>query len=185
MRIIAGLGNPGKKYEGTRHNVGFDVLRELSKTMSGDRPKGRFSGETVEGTISGEKVLLLWPLTFMNLSGESLLAARDFYKVEKENLLVICDDISLPCGKLRMRSSGSAGGQKGLADCIRRLGTEELPRLRVGVGHPPEGWDVADFVLSRFNKEDGVLVATAIERAATAVSCWIEQGIAKTMSKFN
>jgi PTH1 family peptidyl-tRNA hydrolase len=123
MKLVVGLGNPGKKYQDTRHNVGFEVLNELVRRFPGDRPKGRFSGETMDLAVAGQKILLLWPHTFMNVSGKSVLAARDFYKIDDEDLLVVCDDFQLPLGKLRLRASGSSGGQKGLDDCLRRLGT--------------------------------------------------------------
>ena len=118
------------------------------------RYESRFQGETVEADLDGEKVLLLTPSTYMNLSGASVLAARDFYKIPTEEILVVCDDLNLPLAKLRLRAAGSAGGQKGLEDIIRRLGTDEFARLRIGIGSPPNGWNWADFVLSKFHKEE-------------------------------
>ena len=150
MKLVVGLGNPGRKYEGTRHNLGFAVLAELAKQLGAGRPKEKFHGELVEAELEGEKLLLLGPLTYMNNSGTSVLAARDYFALANENLLVVCDDLNLPLAKLRFRPGGSAGGHKGLADIIGRLGTEEFPRLRIGIGSPPEHWDATDFVLGRF-----------------------------------
>src|SRR5688572_30356880 len=150
MKLIVGLGNPGDKYKETRHNVGFEVTSRLAARFGASPPRARFQGETVEANIAGQKVLLLTPLTYMNLSGASVLAARDFYKIELQDILIVCDDFNLPLGKLRLRARGSAGGQNGLADILRRLGTEDLPRLRIGIGSPPPGRDPAGYVLGRF-----------------------------------
>ncbi len=185
MKLIVGLGNPGKKYEGTRHNVGFDVLYELTRRHISERPKARFSGETVEGVIGGEKVLLLTPLTYMNESGRSVLAARDFFKLADDDLLVICDDFQLPLGKLRVRKGGSSGGQKGLADCIAKLGTEAFPRLRLGIGPVPPRWEVVDFVLGRFEPERQDEVRTMVSRGADAVETWVVSGVTEAANRFN
>ena len=134
MKLIVGLGNPGRKYEGTRHNVGYEVLRRLAERFGSGSPRTRFQGETVDAELAGDKVLLLCPRTYMNLSGSSVQPARDFYKLENSELLIVCDDFNLPISKIRLRVAGSAGGQKGLADIIRRLGSDEVPRLRVGIG---------------------------------------------------
>jgi PTH1 family peptidyl-tRNA hydrolase len=185
VKLVVGLGNPGRKYEGTRHNVGFAVLHELARRHRAARPKNNFQGELAETELSGQKTLLLWPQTFMNLSGASVLAARDFYKLENPDLLVVCDDFNLPLAKLRFRSEGSAGGQKGLADVIDRLGTELVPRLRLGVGPVPPHWDPADFVLAQFTKEERSLVEPTLARAADAVEDWVAQGIESCMNKYN
>jgi peptidyl-tRNA hydrolase, PTH1 family len=185
MKLVVGLGNPGRKYQGTRHNVGFAVLDELARLHATSFAKTNFQGEVVEANLGGEKGLLLWPHTFMNLSGSSVLAARDFYKVNQEELLVVCDDFHLPLAKLRLRPQGSAGGQKGLADIIRRLGSEQFPRLRIGVGELPNGWDAADFVLSKFKKEETDEIAVAVGRAADAVVKWAREGVAATMNQIN
>ena len=147
--------------------------------------KTRFQGETVEADLEGEKALLLTPWTYMNLSGASVLAARDFYKIPNEDLLVVCDDLNLPVAKLRIRAGGSSGGQKGLEDIIRRLGSEEFPRLRIGVGTPPEGWDWADFVLSKFSREEIADVELAVARAAEAAVVWAREGIDACMNQYN
>ena len=127
MKLVVGLGNPGRKYQGTRHNVGFAVLDRLREQNGLGKAKADFQGETVEADLQGARALLLWPHTFMNLSGGSVLAARDFYKLDNQDLLIVGDDFNLPLGKLRVRASGTAGGQKGLEDIIRRLGTQQIP----------------------------------------------------------
>ena len=137
MKLVVGLGNPGRRYQGTRHNVGYWILAELAKRCGTSPPRDRFHGEVVEADLAGQSALLLSPTTFMNVSGTSVAEAVRFYKLPCEELLVLCDDLNLPVGKLRLRAAGSSGGQKGLDDIIARLGTEEFPRLRVGIGVAP------------------------------------------------
>ena len=185
MKLVVGLGNPGRKYEGTRHNVGFRVVAELTRKYAQGKPKQAFQGEIVEAKLEAEKALLLCPHTLMNLSGASVLAARDFYKIVDEDLLVIGDDFHLPLGKLRFRSSGSSGGQKGLENIIRRLGTDQIPRLRIGIGEPPEGREAADYVLGRFSKAEQGDIEEAIWRAADAVVVWAREGLAVSMNRYN
>jgi PTH1 family peptidyl-tRNA hydrolase len=185
MKLIVGLGNPGKKYEQTRHNVGFAVVDRLSARFGDGNAKDKFAGRVMEATIAGERALLLWPQTLMNLSGESVAPAFEFYKLEITDLLVVCDDFNLPLGKLRFRREGSAGGQKGLADIIRRLGTEAFGRLRLGIGPVPEQWDAADFVLGRFDAAERDEIDQAVERAVAGTECWAAEGIAVSMNKFN
>jgi PTH1 family peptidyl-tRNA hydrolase len=185
MKLVVGLGNPGRRYEGTRHNVGFIVVRQLAKAHAVGTVKTRFQGETVEAQIAGQKALLLTPSTFMNLSGASVLAARDFYKVPQEEILVVCDDLNLPLAKLRARAAGSAGGQKGLEDIIRRLGTDEFSRLRIGIGTPPDGWAWPDFVLSKFSKEELPEMELAVARAIEAIQVWAREGIQACMNRYN
>jgi PTH1 family peptidyl-tRNA hydrolase len=185
MKLVVGLGNPGRKYEGTRHNVGFRVVAELARKYAQGKPKQAFQGEIVEAKLEAEKALLLCPHTLMNLSGASVLAARDFYKIVDEDLLVIGDDFHLPLGKLRFRSSGSSGGQKGLENIIRRLGTDQIPRLRIGIGEPPEGREAADYVLGRFSKAEQGDIEEAIWRAADAVVVWAREGLAVSMNRYN
>jgi len=185
MKLIVGLGNPGAQYKQTRHNVGFDVLARLASKFATSAPRAKFEGEIAEANIAGQKVLLLTPLTYMNASGKSVLAARDFYKVENENILVVCDDFALPLATLRLRGKGSSGGQKGLQDILQRLGTDEIPRLRIGIGIPPPGRDAAAYVLSRFTKDEQSDISEALERATQAAVSWVEQGLAATMNKFN
>lgn len=185
MKLVVGLGNPGRKYEGTRHNIGFEVIYAFARKFATGRPRSDFQAEVVEATAGSERLLLVCPQTFMNLSGASVLKARDFYKLENAELLVVCDDFNLPLGKLRVRAGGSAGGQKGLQDIIRCLGTETFPRLRIGIGEPPEQWEGRDFVLSKFTKDEQTEVGIAVARTVDAVECWATAGIAACMNQFN
>lgn len=185
MKLIVGLGNPGSRYVGTRHNVGFETIAELARRHSASARREKFQAEVAEANIADQKVLLMCPLTFMNLSGQSVQPARDFYKIENEDLLVVCDDFALPVGKLRLRARGSAGGQKGLEDILRRLGTEEVPRLRIGIGPVPSGWDGANFVLGKFSKEESAEIVEQVKRAADAVAVWVREGLAKAMNQYN
>jgi len=186
MKLVVGLGNPGRQYVGTRHNVGYEVVAELARRWAGEsKPRVRFSGETVDATINGIKVLLLSPTTYMNHSGTSVRAACDFYKMSLRDVLIICDDMNLPLGKLRFRGRGSSGGHKGLADIIRAMGTEEVPRLRIGIGKPPAGQDSVRFVLSAFGREEEAVIREAYRKAADAVELWVAEGIEASMGKFN
>jgi PTH1 family peptidyl-tRNA hydrolase len=185
MKLIVGLGNVGRKYVDTRHNVGFRVLDVLARRWSADPPRDKFDGSLAEAAVNGERVLLLWPHTLMNRSGQSVWQAVDFFKLPLAELLVICDDFNLPLGKLRLRREGSAGGQKGLADIANRLGTEEFSRLRLGIGPVPDRWDAADFVLGRFDANEKDAIEDAIARAADAAECWVKEGIATAMNQFN
>lgn len=185
MKLVVGLGNPGRRYEETRHNIGFAVLAELAREFATSRPKSKFHGEVVEADLGGEKALLLSPVTYMNNSGSSVQAARDFYKLPNEELLVICDDLNLPLAKLRFRAKGSSGGQKGLEDIIRKLGTEEFSRLRIGIGSPPDGWDPTDYVLAKFARHQIAEIEEAIRRAADAVALWAREGIQNCMNRYN
>ncbi len=185
MKLVVGLGNPGRKYEATRHNVGFRVISEAARRFAAPASRPKFDGQYSEVQVAGERVLLLCPQTFMNKSGASVLAARDFYKIENNDILVVCDDFSLPLGKLRFRPKGSAGGQKGLHDVIQRLGSQEIPRLRIGIDPPPDNWDVADFVLSKFRSSELKTIDTAIQVAADAVETWSRVGVDACMNKYN
>ena len=185
MKLLVGLGNPGRGYDGTRHNVGFDVLEILARRAGSPVRRARFQGDTVQATLRGCPVLLLWPLTWMNLSGSSVLAARDFYKIDDGDILVICDDFQLSTDTIRLRSSGSAGGQNGLSDVLSRLGGTSIPRLRVGVGPLPAGWKSADFVLGKFSKSERTAVDGLLERAADAAEEWLALGIQAAMNRYN
>jgi PTH1 family peptidyl-tRNA hydrolase len=185
MKLIVGLGNLGRKYDRTRHNVGFGVVDRLAERFGDGRAKDKFEGRLVEARIGGERVLLLWPHTFMNRSGASVGPAMEFYKLELADLLVVCDDFNLPLGKLRFRREGSAGGQNGLADIIGRLGSEQFSRLRLGIGPVPENWDAADFVLSKFAASERDTVEETTARAADGAECWVNQGIETCMNQFN
>ncbi|RUL87599.1 aminoacyl-tRNA hydrolase [Tautonia sociabilis] len=184
-KLIVGLGNPGPKYEGTRHNVGFDVVDRLAQ---GGRPSSfskKFDGLLAEAELDFHRVLLLKPQTFMNLSGRSVRQAVQFYKLTPaDDLLVICDDISLPLGKLRIRPKGSDGGQKGLRDIIAQLGTPEFPRLRIGVGDPGPA-DAADYVLGRWRNTERPVIDDALIAATQAVAVWVSQGLEAAMNRFN
>lgn len=185
MKIIVGLGNPGKKYEATRHNVGFDTLRLLADQWSAETPKSKFDSYVAEARVEGERTLLVWPQTFMNLSGSAVRQAMSFYKAPLEELLVICDDFVLDTGRLRMRMKGSSGGQNGLKDVARQLGTEEYHRLRIGVGPVPGDRNAADFVLGRFSAKEREVVNVAINDAAAATACWASNGVTAAMNQYN
>ncbi len=185
MKLVVGLGNPGKKYDGTRHNVGFDVLETLRKRHAAGQPKSKFNGQLAELGVRGEKLMLLWPHTFMNKSGNSVRPAFDFYKLTLEDVLIVCDDFNLPLAKLRLKGKGSAGGQNGLADVIQKLGSDEVPRLRVGIGPPREGADVAGYVLSNFARAEKSDMDVCIEQAASVVEDWATHGLVHTMNQYN
>ena len=185
MRVIIGLGNPGMKYAGTRHNIGFDTVTALADKYNIKINNKKFNGLIGDGFIGGEKVLLVQPQTYMNLSGECVGQIADFFKIEPENLIVICDDINLDTGRLRIRAKGSAGGHNGLKNIIAHLGTEAFPRIRVGVGEKTEGWDLADYVLARFSKDDEPVMREAIKNAVGAVETWISDDIGTAMNRFN
>ena len=185
MKMVVGLGNPERKYNGTRHNVGFEVIGELARRYDIGRPKTKFNGEIAETIIHNNKTILVSPLTYMNLSGQCVQPIVDFYKLELEDVLIVCDDLSLDVARIRIRKSGSAGGQKGLRDISQRLGTQAVPRLRVGIGKPPPEWDVSNFVLGKFNEEDRLVMDKAVRRAADAVEVWVHEGIQNAMNKFN
>ncbi|GDX95315.1 peptidyl-tRNA hydrolase [Planctomycetia bacterium] len=185
MKLLVGLGNPGRSYDGTRHNVGYDVLETLGRRAGSPPRRARFQGETAQATLRGTPVLMLWPLTWMNLSGSSVLAARDFYKVPDADILIICDDFNITLDTIRLRPGGSAGGQNGLADVIARLSTTAVPRLRVGIGPVPAGWKPADFVLGKFSKPERERIEPVLERAADAAEEWVALGIQAAMNRYN
>ena len=185
MKMVVGLGNPGQKYSGTRHNVGFEVIGELARRYDVGRPKSKFNGEVVETIIQNEKTILVCPLTFMNLSGQCVRGFFDFYKLEVENLLVVCDDFNLALGRIRLRPSGSAGGQNGLDDIINKLGSRAIGRLRLGIGNPPPNWEVANYVLGKFEALDRAEMDLAVVRSADAVESWVSQGMQNAMNRFN
>ena len=184
--LVVGLGNPGPKYEWTRHNVGFLVIDQLADRADIPVQKLKFQALTNTALIGGQSVLLMKPTTYMNLSGQAVGQAARFYKIPPERVLVISDDVALPQGKLRIRRSGSAGGHNGLKDIIAHLGGDQFPRVKVGVGGKPHpDSDMADWVLSTFTKADRKAMEEAIDRAADAVTCLLEQGVDKAMAKFN
>jgi PTH1 family peptidyl-tRNA hydrolase len=185
MKLIVGLGNPGRKYEQTRHNVGFMAAAKLASLIGASPSRAQFDGDVADGSSGAEKVIVLCPATFMNASGKSVRKAIDFYKMSPEHLLVMCDDLNLPAGKLRIRPSGSAGGQKGLVDIIRHLGTDDFARLRIGIDRPPPEWDVSDYVLGKFRKDEQDEIETATTRAAYAAIDWVSEGTMFAMNKYN
>ena len=184
--ILVCLGNPGDQYENTRHNVGFMVADELAERNHGPIQKVKFKALTNTFTISGEKVLVMKPVTYMNLSGEAVRQAVDFYKVPADHVLVVSDDTALAVGKLRIRRGGSAGGHNGLKNIIQHLGTDQFPRVRVGVGEKPHpDYDMADWVLGKFAGEDKKAIDASVARAADAIECILKDGIDKGMNRFN
>ncbi len=184
--LVVFLGNPGPRYEGTRHNAGFMAGDALAKDKGVSITRARFRALTGTLELDGEKVMLMKPQTYMNLSGEAVSQAVKFYKIPPEHVLVVSDEVSLPIGKLRVRSKGSAGGHNGLKSIIACLGTEAFPRIRIGVGAPPHpDYDMADWVLSSFKNQDAEDMAKAAQRAAEAVQCYIRNGAERTMNLYN
>lgn len=186
MFLIVGLGNPGKQYENTRHNVGFDAIDvlvdEYRILSSGKQHKAMYG----KGVIEGQKVILAKPLTYMNLSGEAVRAMVDYYKIDPETeLLVIFDDISLAPGNIRIRKKGSAGGHNGIKSIITHLGTQNFQRIKVGVGEKPKNWDLADYVLGTFSKDDRKLVDEALERTAKAAALIVQGEVDEAMNLYN
>jgi PTH1 family peptidyl-tRNA hydrolase len=184
--IVVGLGNPGAKYENTRHNVGFLVADELADRAGAPIRKIKHHALTASAVIGGQGVLLMKPTTYMNLSGEAVGDAARFYKIPADHVLVISDDVDLPLGKLRIRKSGSAGGHNGLKSIIQHLGSDQFPRLKVGVGGKPHpDYDMADWVLGQLQGEDKKIMDEAVQRAAEAVECLLKEGAEKAMNQFN
>ena len=184
--LIVFLGNPGPRYEMTRHNAGFMAADAMAKEKNLSINKSRFKALTATCDIGDESVLLMKPQTFMNLSGDAVSQAVKFYKIPPEHVIVVSDEISLPIGKLRIRTKGSAGGHNGLKDIIAKLGTDGFPRIRIGVGAPPHpDYDMADWVLSSFKNQDAEDMLAAAERAAQAAQCYITQGADRAMNRFN
>ena len=184
--LIVFLGNPGPRYEMTRHNAGFMAADAMAKEKKLSINKSRFKALTATCDIGDESVLLMKPQTFMNLSGDAVSQAVKFYKIPPEHVIVVSDEISLPIGKLRIRTKGSAGGHNGLKDIITKLGTDAFPRIRIGVGAPPHpDYDMADWVLSSFKNQDAENMLAAAARAAQAAQCYITQGADRAMNRFN
>ena len=197
MKLVVGLGNPGREYVGTRHNVGFEVNDRLTEKLgwmrSGDfdrMAKSKFDALMFDGSLqrtSGEpeRLVLLKPTTYMNLSGRSVQAAMGFYQLKPDDIMVVLDDLALPCGKLRIRPGGSDGGHNGLRDIQRALATNQYPRLRVGIDAPPPPVPGKQYVLGKFSPEQRQLVDPAVTRAASAIVTWVDKGIAPAMNQFN
>jgi PTH1 family peptidyl-tRNA hydrolase len=198
MKPVVGLGNPGSDYVGTRHNIGWEVVDRLAERLGwigkGDEfnrlARSKFDGLTLDGTISfhsggTEKLLLLKPMTYMNLSGRSVQAATGFYQLGPGEVMVVLDDLALPCGRLRIRGSGSSGGHNGLRDIERMLGTADYPRLRIGIDPPTPPMSGKDYVLGKFTAEQRQKIDSAVDRAAQAIVVWMENGITTAMNRFN
>ena len=184
--LVVGLGNPGGQYENTRHNAGFLTADELARRGRFAIQRLKFKALTAAVEISGQGVLMMKPTTFMNLSGEAVGEAARFYKIPPDHVLVISDDVSLPLGKLRIRTGGSAGGHNGLKSIIQHLGADQFPRVKVGVGEKPHpDYDMADWVLGKFQGEDKKVMDEAVKRAADAVECYLKDGPQKAMNRFN
>src|SRR3954466_7958852 len=190
MRLVVGLGNPGKEYAGTRHNIGFEVVDPLAVKLAftgspsrlARQARTKFDGLAIDGSVllaggGGDKLLLLKPTTYMNLSGRSVQAAMAFYQLTPADVMVVLDDLALPAGKIRLRAGGSDGGHNGLKDIQRALGTNQYPRLRVGIDAPPPRVPGREYVLGRFSEEQRKLLGPAVKRAVDALVAWIEQGI--------
>ena len=188
MKLVVGLGNPGPEYEQTRHNIGFVTMDRLARRFAdpaSSTPRAKFSGLLLEAEIAGERVLLLKPTVFMNLSGTSVSEAIRFYKLDPQtDLLVLVDDIALPCGFIRLRSSGGDGGHNGLTDISRHLGKDQWSRCRIGID-PPGQIPQKSYVLGKFTPEQKESIEPGIEDAVAATACWVEHGIKETMNRFN
>lgn len=185
MKIMVGLGNPGRQYEHTRHNVGFDVIEELSRRFNIPLDQSKLKGLYGIGFYKGEKVLLLKPLTYMNLSGESIRAVMDYYDIGLEDLLVIYDDLDLPVGKIRLRQKGSAGGHNGIKSTVAHLGTQAFNRIRIGIDRPQSGMSVPDYVLGKFHKEEQLQIQDVVQKSADACEAWLERPFLQVMNDFN
>ena len=187
MKLIVGLGNPGSQYEKTRHNAGFMAVDRIARRhFAGETPRGRFQGAVLEGSVKGERCVLLKPTTYMNRSGAAVAQAANFYKIDvSSDLLVFVDDLALPLGARRLRAAGAAGGHNGLSDIQRALGTEAYPRCRIGIDARPAFMDQADYVLGRLTAEEMAVMDPALDRAADAAEVFISEGITPAMNRFN
>jgi PTH1 family peptidyl-tRNA hydrolase len=183
--LIVGLGNPGREYAGTRHNIGFRIVDQLAQNLGTRFSRQQNDAFIAAGKIDGGKVVLAKPQTFMNLSGRSVAGLLRFYRIELPRLLICCDDIDLPFGTLRIRAAGGSAGQRGMQSILEALGSKEIPRLRFGIGRPPGRMDPADYVLQRFEKSEEETLPTLIEAAAQAVVSFLQDGIQTAMNKYN
>lgn len=186
MYIIAGLGNPGREYAGTRHNTGFNVVTRIADEYKIPMTSGEHKALCGKGFINGNKVLLAMPQTYMNLSGESIRSLVNYYKIDpEEELMIIYDDVSMDIGRLRMRKKGSAGGHNGIKNIIAELGTDVFPRMKIGVGKKPEKWDLIDYVLGRFSDEENKLMRDMLTKGCEACRDFILYGIDEAMNRYN
>ncbi|MFD1706522.1 aminoacyl-tRNA hydrolase [Siminovitchia sediminis] len=185
MKLIVGLGNPGSRYEKTRHNIGFKVIDALAQRSGITLHESKFSGLYASIHKNGEKAILLKPLTYMNLSGESVRPLMDYYKIPVDHLLVIYDDLDLPVGKIRLRQKGSAGGHNGMKSIIQHLGTSDFNRIRIGINRPPEGMKVPDYVLGQFSDAERIEMESVVQTCADACEEWLEKPFPEVMNQFN
>lgn len=185
MKLIIGLGNPGKTYEQTRHNIGFHVIDHLASKWNAPLTQAKFKGMYSVIHRPEGKVMLLKPLTYMNLSGESVSAIMDYYDIGIDDILVIYDDLDLPTGQLRLRQKGSAGGHNGIKSLIQHLGTQNFNRIRIGISRPPAGMKVPDYVLSRFSKDESADMTEAVQKSAEACEFWLGKPFIEVMTKYN
>jgi PTH1 family peptidyl-tRNA hydrolase len=185
MHVFAGLGNPGKNYETTRHNIGFMAIDQLASEWNISMDKSKFNGQIGTGIVAGEKVLLIKPLTYMNLSGECVRPVLDYYDIPTSRLTVIYDDLDLPLGKIRLRTKGSAGGHNGIKSLIQHLGTQEFDRIRLGIGRPEGSMKVVDYVLGKFTKEELSVTDDVIKKTVKACEAALSQSFLEVMNKFN
>ncbi|NLW90269.1 MAG: aminoacyl-tRNA hydrolase [Syntrophomonadaceae bacterium] len=183
MKVIVGLGNPGKKYSDTRHNIGFRVLEEVARRHGVQKEESRFDALIAHIMLGGQKVLLVKPLTYMNLSGKAVQPLLHWYKADLSDLIVVYDDMDLPVGNLRLRADGGSGGHKGLTSVIERLGSREFNRLRLGIGRPTD--EAIDWVLGTFAADEKELVKEMVAGAADRLEYWVEQGIVRAMNEYN
>ena len=186
MKIFVGLGNPTKEYAATKHNVGFMLADKVAAELGAENWRENFNALIAESFLDGEKILIVKPQTFMNASGDSVVPLVDYYKVDVTNLIVAHDDMDLPVGKIRLRPGGSGGGHRGIASIIQNFGgLKNFPRVRIGIGRPPENWSVNGHVLSPFNDEDAAKISAALDELVPAVICIFREGIDNAMNKFN
>ncbi|MGM0846985.1 MAG: aminoacyl-tRNA hydrolase [Bacillota bacterium] len=185
MKLIVGLGNPGSQYDRTRHNIGFEIIDELAKRLGSPLNTSKFKGVFTSIHHNGEKVILLKPLTYMNLSGESIIPLMNYFDINEEDLLVIYDDLDLPVGKVRLRQKGSPGGHNGMKSIIAHLGTQQFNRIRVGIDRPPSGMKVPDYVLGKFTGEEWEIMQDVIASSADACEEWLGKPFLEVMNKFN
>ena len=185
MILIVGLGNPEQEYSNTRHNMGFNTVNKLAQEYKIELNRTKFKGIYGKGTIEDKKVLILKPQTYMNLSGESIIEAINFYKIDLKDMIVIYDDTDLEVGRLRLRAKGSAGGHNGIKNIIAHMGTQEFPRVRIGVGAKPDRMDLADYVLGRFSQVEQSQMEDGYKEAAEAAAAIVEEGIEAAMNRFN
>lgn len=185
MWLVVGLGNPGPKYEHTRHNVGFMVEAELRRRAGAPAPRPKFGGNTADGQMGGSRVVFLQPMEYMNLSGQAVGKTAQFWKIPADKVLVVHDELDVPFARLKLAAGGGPGGHNGLKSIISHLGTRDFPRVRVGVGRPPQGQDAADYVLGRFFADEARDLPAVVDRAADAVEMVVAEGLPAAMTRFN